>query len=73
MQTSLGVCRRSILHTSWSGSASWNSLPVDLFTVSDTSDFNNKLKNLSFQVSIQYSVDIIINFCFVHLALIFSV
>ena len=49
---------------SFSGPASWNSLPTDLRTVSDTSDFNKKLKTLSFKVSIWHSVDTII-FCFI--------
>ena len=36
---------------SFSGPTSWNSLPTDLRTVSDTSDFKNKLKTYLFQLA----------------------
>ena len=36
---------------SFSGPASWNSLPTDLRTVSDTSDFKHKLKTYLFKLA----------------------
>ena len=36
---------------SFSGPASWNSLPTDLRTVSDTSDFKKKLKTYLFKLA----------------------
>ena len=43
---------------SFSGPASWNSLPAELRTISDTNVFKNKFfKNLSFWVGVQHSVD----------------
>jgi len=36
---------------SFSGPAAWNSLPADLRTVSDITDFNNKLKAHLFKLT----------------------